>query len=220
MKYSNFGSVSVKLSAVGLACVAALVACGGSSSDPVKVVSAAPAPIAISAATPAAKAVADAVVATVVTAAANQNFTFAAAIPNLATTSASGVKSTVTLAAGTTISLGKATSAAAPASFTIVTGGKTAKGDFKIGSCIFVVTSSDAPDVPVGTTITVDPCSLTVNVAGQNADGSERNAQANLVMGTSQSTTVSIPVTVTAAGEVQVGGTTVITVPTQNGTGP
>lgn len=223
-KSSKIGATVVKLTALGLVSAAVLVACGGSSSDPVKVVAVATAaPVTVSAATPAAKAAAEATIAAVVAAPVDQKFTFAASVPNLALTTSAGAASTVSLAAGTTIQLAKATSTAAPASFAMVTEGKTVKGDFKIGSCIFTITESAfvAPHpLAVGGTITVNPCSLTVTVpAGTTANGTAVTSQANLVMGTTQSTSVQISAAVDASGNVVVSGANVATVTVVPGTG-
>ncbi len=187
-------STSIAKWMLGFALVAGMTACGENSVTPEQVkVATAAAPIAISATAPEA---AKAVVATVL----DKPIAFATGLPQFKTTTA------------TTLTLSATTVTGAAAKFSIVEGTKKISGDFKIGSCIFVVTASDAPDVPVGTTIIVDPCSLSVQVAGQTADGTQKTTQANLVMGNVQSTALPIPVTVTSTGQIQVGGTTVANV--------
>jgi len=182
--------------ATGAIAAAAMVACGGGGADDAVNVVAAATPVAITAAN---KATATAVVGAL----ADKPIAFSAGVPAFSTTAA------------TTVTLSQATSTTADAQFSIASDGKTAKGDFKIGSCIFVITTSDfvAPSpLAVGRTVTVDPCSLTVQTAGKAADGSTTTTNVNVVLGNTQAESVAIPVAVTSTGAIQISGATVATV--------
>ena len=103
--------------------------------------------------------------------------------------------------------------------FTVTQAGSNAgsySGTMSYGSCIFTVTASSLSSVTIGQKITVNPCSLDVNTEGQGT-GSTQDRPVTLVLGTTTSIPVSVPVLVTAQGEVIVNGTTAGSVPTPTG---
>jgi hypothetical protein len=89
-------------------------------------------------------------------------------------------------------------------------------GTMSYGSCIFTVTASSLSAVKIGDKITVNPCSLDINTAGQGT-GSTQPRPVQLVLGTTTSNPVEVPVIVTAQGEVIVNGTPAGSVPTPTG---
>ena len=122
--------------------------------------------------------------------------------------------STGVTALGTT---GPTTVSFAGQSFSIAqTGSGTASGTMTYGSCIFTVTSSTLPALPVGTVKTVNPCSLDVNTAGQGT-GSSQQRPVTLILGTITSDPTTVAVLVTAQGEVIVNGVSAGSVPTPTG---
>lgn len=142
----------------------------------------------------------------VVTAVLGKTFTFPA-VTDLGTTAA------------TTLVLSG--SGAAPG-FTIGSGGLTATGTMGFGSCIFTITQSDfvAPHkLAVGEIVTVTPCALEVQTAGDTASGTATDTPTNFVLGTTPSADVVLSVAVAVDGTVTVGGQTVGTVSTTTTTG-
>lgn len=88
------------------------------------------------------------------------------------------------------------------------TGSFTSRVTF--GSCIFTITSTDGTTgLTVGQQITVNPCSLTLETAGQQADGAPHQTNATVTLGTTQSTSTPVQVAVTPDGQVVVNGQTV-----------
>lgn len=182
MRTFSSKSISVaKWSVLGLVAAAALVACGGGSSTPVKVATA-DATIVVNPTT--------GVAATA--AASGQVFTFANGVAAFRTTTATTIQ--VTSGVGT-----------APATFEIKAGTGTATGDFTFGSCIFTVKVSNIPSVPVGTTETINPCSYSVPTSGQTADGLVLNVNKRWVLGTT-SGTFPVKLTINPDGSVLVDG--------------
>ena len=103
--------------------------------------------------------------------------------------------------------------------FTVTQAGSNAgsySGTMSYGSCIFTVTASSLSSVTIGQKLTVNPSSLDINTAGQGT-GSTQDRPVTLVLGTTTSIPVSVPVLVTAQGEVIVNGTTAGSVPTPTG---
>ena len=191
---------SVKLTkwTIGLALSAALVGCGGGGEDAVSTLpivaganlTAAP----ITAANAAALAPAGA-------------FTFPTGFSG--TTGAGAV----VLPANTTVALPTATT------FSITSGaGGTATGTTTFGSCIFNVTASTVPGIVAPIAITVNPCTLTVNVQG-DVVGTTNTDAATLTLGGNSSNSVNVSVTVGADGSVVISGTQVGTVAVVFGTG-
>lgn len=164
---------------------AALAGCGGGSSDPILVVSG-------DTAVPAN--------ATVVAAVAGTSFAFPSGVAALGTTG-----ETTVAFSGT---------AAAPG-FGVSSGGNTASGTASFGSCIFVVTSSSFPPghaLSRGQTVTVNPCSLSVNTTGAVANGTQVSRNVALVLGASASANSPVTVGVTASGQLSLAGALVTTV--------
>jgi hypothetical protein len=103
--------------------------------------------------------------------------------------------------------------------FTITQTGSSAgsySGTMSYGSCIFTVTATSLSTVKIGDKITVNPCSLDINTAGQGT-GSTQDRPVTLVLGTTTSIPTAVPVLVTAQGEVIVNGTSAGSVPTPTG---
>lgn len=170
---------------LGLAAAVAISACGGGGDDPVLV---APA----TAVVPVTAAAATAVV--------SQTFAFPSGVPDLGTTG------TTTLAF---------TSTATTPAFQIASGGNTATGTTQFGSCIFTVTASTFPAgsrLAVGQTITVNPCNISVQTAGQQANGVAATRSASFVLGNAVSSGATITVAVNPGGQLAIGGVSVGTV--------
>ncbi len=195
MRTFSSKSISVaKWSVLGLVAAAALVACGGGSSTPVKV-AAADATVAVSPTT-----------GTAATAAASgEVFTFANGVAAFGTTAATTVQ--VTSGVGT-----------APAKFEIKSGTGVATGDYTFGSCIFTVKVSTIPSVVVGTTLTINPCTYSVPSSGQPADGLVLNVNKRWFLGSS-SGTFPVKMTINPDGSVVLDGKSFGTVTVSNVTG-
>jgi hypothetical protein len=175
---------SMKL-VLAVSAAAALVACGGT--DPVVVASA-------NVVAPATAATAAAIV--------GQTFSFPAGVTELGTTAAT------TLAVSGTASAQSATIASA---------GQTATGPMTYGSCVLTITTSTFPassPLGLGKTLIINPCNITVATAGATANGGSSNRNASLVLGTSTSSPLLIPVVLNTNGSVSVGGITLGTVAT------
>lgn len=197
--FSSTAGVTLAKFALGLTLAAVLAACGGGDSPAVVKVAAVNTSAAISS-TDAVKSTA------VVTAVLNKTFNFSA-VTELGT------------AAATTLVLSG--TGAAP-SFSIGSGGKTATGSMGFGSCIFTITQSDfvSPHkLAVGQIVTVSPCALEVQTAGDTANGTATNIPTNFVLGVTKSADVPLSVEVSASGTVTVAGQTVGTVSTTTTTG-
>jgi len=190
----TFMSSGKTLWALGLVTAGVLAACGGSS-EPAKVASAATAATIDKSTGP-----------TVAAAVVGKTFSFPA-VPSFGTT------------ATTTVAL--AGTGTAP-TFSIGSGGKTASGSLGFGSCIFTITQSDfvAPSpLAVGQTITVNPCTLSVDTAGKKADGTTTDTNTELVLNGATSAPVVVPVAVSSSGTVTVNNQEVGKVTTTNTTG-
>ena len=128
---------------------------------------------------------------------------------------------------GQTITLTVTNTAAATPTTTIAVPGVTGTNgqpgrvvaSTTFGSCIFLVTSSNIASIPVGSTITVPNCTLNVGTAGAPATGATVSVPSTMTLGTSTSSPVNLPVTVSPTGTVTVGTTTVGTTTTVTGTG-
>ncbi len=119
---------------------------------------------------------------------------------------------------------GTASSPTASLTFTTSAGAQTGQvsASVRFGSCIFTVTQSSFPTghpLAVGQSVTVNPCSYTVNTAGQQANGTARSTTATLQLGTTQSAPVPTNVSVASSGQVSVNGQPVGNVPVTNATG-
>lgn len=193
--------VGVKLAqfGLGLALAATLAACGGSDTPAVVKVASVDTTAAISSS--------DITTSTaIVTAVLGKTFTFPA-VTELGTTAA------------TTLALSG--SGSAP-TFSIGSEGKTATGSMGFGSCIFTITQSDfvAPHkLAVGQIVTVTPCALEVQTAGDTATGTATDTPTNFVLGTTSSADVPLSVAIAVDGTVTVAGQTVGTVSTTTTTG-
>ncbi len=164
------------LLAVGV--VSLVVACGGGSNNPSVTIAAANVSAGVTGAT------APALV--------NTPVVFAAGVPQLGTT------------ASTTLTFKDTT--ATPA-FAITTGTSTATGVTTFGSCIFTVTSSTYPAgsaLVVGAVIKIDPCTLTVATKGLTAGSTTSNGTATFLLGTTTSSSVTLPVTISSTGVVTI----------------
>lgn len=199
IKLSGSGATLAKF-ALGLTMAATLAACGGGGDSPAAaVVAATNSSSAISGGDTAAS---EKIVAAIL----NKTFTFTA-VPDFGTT------------ADTTLELSG--TGAAP-SFSIGSGGLSAKGILKFGSCIFTVAESGfvaphplafgQPDV------IVTPCTLDAQTSGDTV-GVTADTPVTFVLGTTKSEEIILPVSVAADGTVTVAGQTVGTVPVTTTTG-
>ncbi len=104
---------------------------------------------------------------------------------------------------------------------TIGSGGQTASGTTTFGSCILTITSSSFPAssaLGLGKTLVINPCNITVATSGSTAGSSNRGV--SLVLGSSTSTGLVVPVVLSNNGSVSLGGVTLGTVnvtPTSGG---
>lgn len=83
------------------------------------------------------------------------------------------------------------------------------------GSCIFAVTASTFPTgsrLAVGQVITVNPCNINVNTAGQQANGVSASRSVALQLGSAVSSGASVTVQVNPGGQLVLNGQTVGTV--------
>jgi hypothetical protein len=193
---------------IGLALSAALAACGGGGDNP------APAPITLAAA--------DTVVP--LTSATVASLVPAAGAPPIVATFNSGFSGTntkpgaggapVDLKGVTTLTFTAPATGTAPPPFTITNGGGTAHGTTTFGSCIFTVTDSTVTDLPVGTVLTVNPCTLTVPTNGDPANGIPTTQNSTLLLGSTTSSSIPLAVTIDSSGTVTIGSTPAGTVPT------
>jgi hypothetical protein len=103
------------------------------------------------------------------------------------------------------------TSASVTSTGTITNASGATTGSFTsrvtFGSCIFTITSTTGTTgLTVGQQITVNPCSLNLETAGQPADGEAQQTNATVTLGTTQSTSTPVQVAVTPDGQVVVNG--------------
>jgi len=137
----------------------------------------------------------------------SEEFVFTDGVPDFGTTAATTVTFT-----GTTTT---------PA-FSIESGGKSASGVTTFGSCIFTITTSDfANNHPLGKdkVIEIDPCTLTVKTGGIAATGATSNTGALLILGSTESETTVVAVSIAIDGKVTVNNTPAGTVKTRETTG-
>jgi len=173
------------------AAAAVLVACGGGSSEPPPVATA-------NANIPASAGTAAAV--------ANTTFSFGS-VPALGTTGT------------TTFRIGGTT--AAPTS-TVVNNGMSSTSSLGFGSCILVIANSSFPSthpMGAGKTVTINPCSIRIPVAGVAANGAANSLDVSLDLGGTVSFPVPIPVVISATGQITVNGTNIGVVTTGTTTG-
>ncbi len=169
---------SLYAGAVSLCAAAVLVACGGSS-EPVQV---AAADLTVNAA------------ATNVAAVAGTAFSFPAGVAAFGTTAA------------TTLTLAAPAAGASTNAFTLTSGTGTATGTTEYGSCIFRVSASTIQGIAIGQTITVNPCSIKVTTNGLRVDSSS-TAGAQIILGSTTSTPVNVPVAFSRLGNLTIGNT-------------
>jgi len=86
------------------------------------------------------------------------------------------------------------------------------------GSCIFTVSVSNVASLPVGSVVTISPCTINAATGGAQTD-TQTNVPVTMTLGSATSSQVSLPVTVSATGGVTIGTTNVGTVTLTNGTG-
>ena len=186
---------TMRFNKISLACLVLggsmlLAACGGGSDSA--------APVRSVAATNTVAAINPTTGAAVVNGVLNKEFGFAAGVPSFGTTSATSL--TLSGSGGTP-------------SFAITSGGNTASGAMTYGSCIFTIgNGSTFPAgnlLAAGSTVTVTPCALSVGTSGVVADGSTSAANVTLVLGTTSSSPVSVPVAISPAGVVTVNNSPV-----------
>jgi hypothetical protein len=137
----------------------------------------------------------------------NTTFTFNSGVPEFGTS------------APTTFTF---TSTAANPAFSISSGGKTASGTTAFGSCIFTITQSTfvAPSpLALGNKVTVHPCAIEINTAGQSASGGSETRTITLEFGTTLSGGVQATIAVMADGTITVNGKVVGTVTLSQVTG-
>jgi hypothetical protein len=131
---------------------------------------------------------------TVTSAVANQSFAFASGVADFGTTAA------------TTVAF---TSTSTTPEFSIASGGDVATGTTTFGSCIFTITASTFPassPLATGKTITVHPCNITVNTAGQALSTPAETRSVALVLGAAASTGVAVTVDITEGGAITLNG--------------
>jgi hypothetical protein len=163
------------------AAAVALVACGGTTSDPV-LVATADASVTLNAQNGP----------TVGAAFVGTSFGFANGVP------AFGTSTPTTLAIGGT---------AAAQTATISAGNATATGDMSYGSCLFVIKTSNFSGDSVlapGKTVVVNPCEMKVTTAGQVANGGEELKRVTMFLGT-EAGSGQVKVTITPEGIVRIG---------------
>jgi len=85
------------------------------------------------------------------------------------------------------------------------------------GSCIFTVTSTNLPNIPL--TITVNPCSINASTGGVPATGASTTVGAAVVFGTATSGTAVVVVNVSPTGVVTINGANAGTVTVVSVTG-
>ena len=172
-----------------VAFTAALAACGGDSGSGLSANS-----------TTATANLATPVIASTTAAVANIPIAFPSGVPALGTTGAT----TVTF-----------TSTAGSPTFNIASGGAVATGTTRFGSCIFTVTASTFPPgfaLATGQVVTIQPCSMNVVTAGGLANNATALRNISLVLGTTLSTSIPLPVIIASDGTVTINNIVVGTV--------
>lgn len=112
---------------------------------------------------------------------------------------------------------GSTTSPTAAMVITSPTGGAvgTVSANVTFGSCIFAVTVSTFPAghrLAVGSVITVNPCNINVQTAGQQANGVAASRSVALQLGSAVSSGASVTVQVNPGGQLVLNGQSVGTV--------
>ena len=133
------------------------------------------------------------------TAVANTPFTFSNGVPAFGTTGATSLTFTST--------------STTPA-FKVETAGGSVTGTTTFGSCVFAVAAvtGTVGNLKVGDTITVNPCNINVNTAGQQANGVAQSRAVALVLGAASSNGVTVTVGVNPYGQLTLNGSAVGTV--------
>jgi hypothetical protein len=152
-----------------------LAACGGSDSPPPVTVASQDLTVATTAST--------------VKSVSGSTFTFPAGVSSFGTTATTTLKVTAP-ATGTP-------------TFNIASGGGIATGNMGFGSCIFTITASTIPSLPVGTVVTVDPCTIGVDTGGDPV-GASGVQPVDITLGNTTSTPVSLTVAISATGAVTI----------------
>lgn len=118
------------------------------------------------------------------------------------------------------------TAAAPAANLAITSPAGTLVGSFRanltFGSCIFTITQSSFTSphpLSVGQVITVNPCSLTLQTAGQQVTGGTQSTPATLTLGTATSAPAPVGASVDGSGNVTINGKPVGTVDVTPSTG-
>ena len=118
------------------------------------------------------------------------------------------------------------TAAAPAANLAITSPAGTLVGSFRanltFGSCIFTITQSTFTSphpLSVGQVITVNPCSLTLQTAGQPVTGGTQSTPATLTLGTATSAPAPVGASVDGSGNVTINGKPVGTVDVTPSTG-
>lgn len=179
-----------KLGLTLLAAAAMLVACGGGGDEPQSQV--------------ASSNVTAAVTASTVAGVAAEPFVFSSGVSDFGTTSA------------TTVTLNSASS------FSVSSSEGSASGNLGFGSCIFTVTTSTFPSTSplgLGKTVTINPCSITVNTAGLRAEENAIARAVRFVLGVNTSQPKDLQVDISTDGTVTVKGVAVGTVTLTPATG-
>lgn len=183
MNFTKISLVCLVLSGSAL-----LVACGGGSDS---------APATLVATTSTAAAIDPTTGPVVVSSVLDKTFGFTAGVPAFGTTSATSLK---------------LSGAGAAPLFAISSAEGTASGAMTYGSCILTMTQSTyaaGHPLALGSKVTVTPCTLSVDTAGGKGNGVPYQASVALVLGTVNSTPVSVTVSINSAGVVTVNNVTV-----------
>ena len=100
---------------------------------------------------------------------------------------------------------------AAP-TFEITTADGTAKGNLSFGSCKFTVTENSNVGslnlLAVGTTITIDPCSVSLGTKGKLANGIAQSGQIIFTFASGDSVAVTLIYAINANGTITINGST------------
>jgi hypothetical protein len=151
------------------------------------------------------------------TAVRNTAFNFPSGVPDFGTSSSTTV--TFTAAGGTSSTLGGTSNATG---FSVTSGTQTATGTVNFGSCIFTVQNSTFPTsspLGEGKDITISPCSLFINTAGEPADAQARARIVRLILRIVASSNVLLQVSVNSQGTVFINQIPVGSVPVVVATG-
>lgn len=127
-------------------------------------------------------------------------FAFASGVPAFGTTGT------------TTVTFTGTSTANVPAKIETSTG--SAQVNTTFGSCVFAVAAitGTVGSLQVGQTITVNPCNINVNTAGQQANGVAQSRAIALVLGAASSAGATVTVGVNPGGQLTLNGNLVGTV--------